>query len=62
MGELGVASQIGYRSKRKVWELDKEVIYSLVTSPELRRKLTTQARGLIDFKGASRIVEAIKAL
>ena len=62
LGELGVASQIGYRNKGKVWELDKEVIYSLVTSPELRRKLTTQARGLIDFKGASRIVEAIKAL
>lgn len=62
LGELGVASQIGYRSKGNVWELDKEVIYSLVTSPELRRKLTAQARGLIDFKGASRIVDAIKAL
>ena len=62
LGELGVAAQIGLRNLGNKWELDKEKIISLVTSSELRASLIAKAEGLIDFKGASRIVDAITTL
>ena len=62
LGELAVDAQIGFRNKRNNWELDKEMIYSLITSTSLRGNLIARANGLIDFKGASRIVDAIQAL
>ena len=62
LGELAVAAQIGFRNLQNVWELDKEKIYSLVTSSELRGNLIAKAKGLIDFNGASRIVDAITTL
>ena len=62
LGELGVAAQIGFRNLENGWELDKEGIQSLITSSELRLNLRAKAKGLIDFKGASRIVSAITVL
>ena len=62
LGELAVAAQIGFRNLHNVWELDKEKIHSLVTSSELRGNLIAKAKGLIDFNGASRIVDAITTL
>ena len=59
LGELDAAAQIGFRNLDKEWKLDKEKIYSLVTSSYLRESLIVKAKGLIDFKGASRIVDAI---
>ena len=43
-------------------KLDKEKISLLITSSELRANLLEKAKGLIDFKGASRIVDAITTL
>ena len=62
LGELGVAAQIGFRNLDNAWELDKEKIYSLITSRELRGSLLAKAKGLLDFKGASRIVDTILSL
>ena len=62
LGELAVAAQIGFRNLDKEWKLDKEKIYSLITSSQLRANLIEKAQGLIDFKGASRIVDAITTL
>ena len=62
LGELGVAAQFGFRTLDNKWELDKGKIFSLVNSSELRQGLMAKAKGLIDFKGASRIVDVITTL
>ena len=62
LGQLGAAAQIGLRSSSNVWILDSAMIHTLITSSDLRAKLIANSVGLIDFHGASRIVEAIKAL
>jgi len=62
LGALNVAAQLGVRNLDNNWELDEEMIYSLITSRELRGNLIAKAKGLIDFKGASRIVDAITNL
>ena len=59
LGQLGVAAQIGLRNLDNLWELNVEIISSLVSSSALRENLVAKAKGLIDFKGASRIVDAI---
>jgi|LakMenEpi03Aug12_release.lakeMendotaPanAssembly.Ray.scaffolds.fasta_scaffold331123_1 spore coat polysaccharide biosynthesis predicted glycosyltransferase SpsG len=60
--KLGVAAQLGFRSINNIWELDNEMIHSLVTSSALRENLIAKAKNLIDFEGASRIVDAITSL
>jgi len=62
MGELEVAAQFGFRNMNNEWELDRETLYSLVTSNLLRQNLLAKSKGLIDFKGARRIVDAITTL
>lgn len=62
LGELGVAAQIGFRTIDNDWKLDKDQIYSLIASSNVRFNLLEKAKGLIDFKGASRIVDAITNL
>jgi len=62
LGELGVAAQIGFRTLDNDWKLDKEKIYTLITSSAVRKKLLAKASGFIDFKGAKRIVDALTTL
>ena len=62
IGNLGVAALLGFRSLDNRWELDREKIYSLITSDKLREDLLAKAAGLIDFNGAGRIVDAITEL
>ena len=62
LGALGVAAQIGLRSPENTWAVDKQKIYSLLTSSRLRESLTRNAKDLIDFNGAKRIVDIITAL
>jgi spore coat polysaccharide biosynthesis predicted glycosyltransferase SpsG len=62
LGELGVAAQFGYRSLENYWELDEKQISLLVKSNDFRSNLVAKAKGLIDFKGASRIVDALTTL
>jgi spore coat polysaccharide biosynthesis predicted glycosyltransferase SpsG len=62
LGKLGVAAQLGFRTLDNSWELDEQKIYSLISSTELRMNLMTKAVGLVDFSGASRIVDVITTL
>lgn len=62
LGQLGVAAQIGFRNLDNLWELNVETIFSLILSSAFRENLVTKSKGLIDFNGASRIVDAITTL
>jgi spore coat polysaccharide biosynthesis predicted glycosyltransferase SpsG len=62
LGELGVAAQLGYRTLDNSWEIEVQKIETLITSSDSREKLIANADGLIDFNGASRIVDAITNL
>ena len=62
LGQLGVAAQIGLRESALGWSLNIETIHALVMSSQLRERLIAKAKGIIDFKGSSRIVDAIKNL
>lgn len=62
LGQLGVAAQIGFRDPSLGWCLDVKTIQMLVTMPEFRDSIARNAIGLIDFHGASRIVDVIKDL
>lgn len=62
LGNIGAAAQLGFRNMDNNWELDEQLIYSLINSSELRMSLMARAVGLIDFKGASRIVDVITTL
>jgi spore coat polysaccharide biosynthesis predicted glycosyltransferase SpsG len=62
LSELGIAIPLGFRNTADTWDLNQQKIYSLVNSSELRRNLIARASGLIDFNGASRIVDAITNL
>ena len=62
LGELGVAAQLGHRTLDNNWEIEEQKIITLVTSSKIRQKLKARATGLIDFNGASRIVDAITNL
>ena len=62
LGQIGAAAQIGFRNSSNKWELDVEMIHTLVTSFTLRQTLKARSAGLVDFNGARRIVDAIIAL
>jgi spore coat polysaccharide biosynthesis predicted glycosyltransferase SpsG len=62
LDELGVAAPFGHYNSEKKWDLDREKIYALITSIELRENLRINARGLIDFEGARRLADAIALL
>ena len=62
LGEHGVAAQIGLRTQSSGWDLEVETIHMLISQSDFRERLTSKAVGLIDFHGASRIVEAITNL
>ena len=62
LSELGIAIPLGFRNSMNNWDLNHQKIYSLVNSSELREHLIAKASGLIDFNGASRIVDAITNL
>lgn len=62
LSQLGVAAPLGFRNSENNWDLDKQKISLLINSSELRENLIARASGLIDFNGASRIVDAITNL
>jgi spore coat polysaccharide biosynthesis predicted glycosyltransferase SpsG len=59
LGKLEVAAQLGYRNLGNQWELNEKQISLLVTSSDFRSSFIAKAKSLIDFKGASRIVDAL---
>ena len=62
LAQLGIAAQIGRHSLSSGWNLEKNTIYKLITDASFRVDLTNKALGLIDFNGATRIVDAIISL
>lgn len=54
---LGYASTIGVRNREGVWNFDVESIMELLGSQNKRVALREATRGLIDLKGASRIID-----
>ena len=62
LSQLGIAAPLGFRNSENNWDLDEQKISSLIHSSELRKNLIARASGLIDFNGASRIVDAITNL
>ena len=57
LGRLGYASQIGFRNPIVGWEFNVEAIRELMESQEKRRVLTETIKGLIDLKGAQRVID-----
>lgn len=54
---LGYASTIGVRNRDGVWDFDVESIMELLGSQNKRVALREATRGLIDLKGASRVID-----
>jgi len=61
LGRLGYASNIGVRSRDGVWDFDVNSIRELLESQNKRDSLKEATRGLIDLKGASRVIDLLVA-
>ncbi len=61
LGRLGYASKIGVRNSKGVWDFDVNSILELLGSQNKRDSLKKATRGLIDFKGASRVIDLLAA-
>ena len=59
LGRLGYASKIGVRSSTGIWDFDLNSILELLGSQKKRDSLRKATRGLIDFKGASRVIDVL---
>ncbi len=57
LGRLGYATQIGIRTFAGVWEINAEAIKDLLGSQQKRDALKQSISGLIDLKGASRVID-----
>jgi len=58
LADLRVAAPIGFYEAGK-WNLDIDMIKNLITFPTQRNQLINASKKIIDFEGASRIVDAI---
>jgi spore coat polysaccharide biosynthesis predicted glycosyltransferase SpsG len=57
LGRLGYATQIGIRTLAGAWEINVEATRDLLGSQEKREALKQSIIGLIDLKGASRVID-----
>jgi spore coat polysaccharide biosynthesis predicted glycosyltransferase SpsG len=57
LGRLGYASKIGVRIRDGVWKFDINSITELLGSQNKRDSLKKATHGLIDLKGASRVID-----
>ena len=57
LGRLGFAAQIGIRTFAGAWEINVEVIRDLLGCQKKRDDLKQSILGLIDLKGASRVID-----
>jgi len=61
LGRLGYATQIGVRTPAGAWEFNVEAIRNLLESEEKRDALKESVFGLIDLKGAERVIDFLVA-
>ena len=59
LGRLGYATQIGIRTYAGAWEINVEAIRDLLSNQEKRDALKKSVKGLIDLKGASRVIDIL---
>lgn len=57
LSRLGYASQLGTRNPSGDWNFDVEAIRELLESREKRQTLKQSVTGLIDLKGAARVID-----
>jgi spore coat polysaccharide biosynthesis predicted glycosyltransferase SpsG len=57
LGRLGYATQIGVRTSAGAWEFNIEAIRNLLINQEKRDALKESVLGLIDLKGAERVID-----
>lgn len=62
LGKLGYAHQIGVFESDQTWDFNLHPIKELLESQEKRNSLKEATRGLIDLKGAVRVIDAILSL
>ncbi len=62
LSDLGVAMPIGVMNSSRQWQFDIEAIHELISSAELRKRLSDTSSNLIDLHGASRIADSIITL
>jgi UDP-2,4-diacetamido-2,4,6-trideoxy-beta-L-altropyranose hydrolase len=60
--EMDLAVPLGIRSKDGIWELKNSQIGKFLGSKSLRDDLRQRMRGLVDMKGASRIVSTMEEI
>jgi len=60
LGSLGLAKQIGYFNSQGEWIFDLAEMKSLVSGGKTLQNLRNRVQGLIDFKGASRVLDKIE--
>jgi spore coat polysaccharide biosynthesis predicted glycosyltransferase SpsG len=62
LGKLGYAHQIGVFESNQTWNFNFPLIKELLQSSERRNSLKEATRGLIDLKGAVRVIDAVLSL
>lgn len=62
LGKLGYAQQIGVFESDQTWNFNFPPIKELLQSRERRNSLKEATRGLIDLKGAVRVIDAVLSL
>ncbi len=60
LGRRAYASQIGFRDSLGQWTFDLDELRNLLTDSEKRKSLKNSIRGLIDLKGAARVIDFIE--
>ena len=62
LGQLGYVSQIGMYNSNQIWDFNLPLITELLESQEKRDSLKDATRGLIDLKGAARVIDTLLSL
>lgn len=62
LGARNLAQQIGYRTKLGEWQLNHSNLNKVIESDTLRKSLKLNMNGLVDLKGAFRVIDQIEKL
>ncbi|CAN2169228.1 spsG Spore coat polysaccharide biosynthesis protein, predicted glycosyltransferase [Candidatus Nanopelagicaceae bacterium] len=62
LGRMGYAAQLGVRNSDSGWEFNSTIIKELLESQEKRDSLKEAIRGVIDLKGAARVIDVLESL
>lgn len=60
LGELGLAQQLGKLDDDGSWNIDSAKLKSLLTDAEVKSGILRKIRGLVDLKGATRVLSLIE--